>query len=417
MTRLACGLATWVVAFSAIWPGVGHARERPPQDTAEGGLWSVSDDAERAARESAQLETDVALNAFLREVTCKVAADLCEEIRIYLMNHPFFNAMMAPNGYSEVWAGLLLRAGNEAEVAFVLGHEIAHFSESHSLKSFQTTKRRATGATILSLGIGLAGQVAINNASSVDSALNIVRAADVLSGVVYIGTLASLFSFSKEQETEADAMGFHRAVAAGYDAGAGATLWSRIIEEAKASDSEQVRKSHARSSIFATHPVSSERLQALSHLASGVSTSAGNDESAYRAVIRPFLGPWLEDDLKRRDFGQTLFLISRLEQLGEDLGLLSFHRGETYRLRRGAGDLERAAEAYAAATQHPDAPPQAWREVGAAHLRSGDEASARSALRRYLELVPQASDRALVEMDLEMIGESDANSINGEEQQ
>ena len=55
--------------------------------------------------------------------------------------------------------------------------------------------------------------------------------------------------------------------------------------------------------------------------------------------IRPFLSAWLADDLRRRDYGQTLLVIERLSSLGEDLGVLNFYRGETLRQRRSDGDL------------------------------------------------------------------------------
>lgn len=96
---------------------------QPNPATDEGGLWEVSAKAERGAQQSADINKDPALNAYVRSVTCKVAAPYCDDIRIYVMDREVFNAQMAPNGYSEVWTGLLLRATNEAELAFVLGHE------------------------------------------------------------------------------------------------------------------------------------------------------------------------------------------------------------------------------------------------------------------------------------------------------
>jgi predicted Zn-dependent protease len=124
---------------AALAPGLGAAQERPPHErppdakSDEAGLWYAADKAEQGARESGDLDTDSALNAYVRGVECKVAPEYCGEMRIYVMDRPIFNSMAAPNGYVEVWSGLLLRARNEAELAFILGHETTHYGMNHAV--------------------------------------------------------------------------------------------------------------------------------------------------------------------------------------------------------------------------------------------------------------------------------------------
>ena len=400
--RIVLAVCAGLLAYSACLTSA-ESRERPSIDSIEGGLWAVSDDAERNARQSAELNEDLALNMYVRNVVCRVAPGHCGEIRLYVMNRPFLNAMMMPNGYGEVWSGLLLRAENESELAFVLGHEIAHFAETHSLSAHTNAKKNAQAGTILSMGIGLAGAVVAQNSSSPGSILDISSS---LMNLVYLGSVASMFAFSREQEIEADTLGFRFALKAGYDPLAGAALWRKVINETQASDSKKVRESLASASIFDSHPLSADRLAALATLGEDRGSDTKQESaSEYRSVIRPFLGQWLRDDLRRRDYGQTLHLIARLEELGEDTGLLAYFRGEVFRTRRGEGDLARAATAYAEATSRADAPPEAWREAGAAWLRSGETSRAAEAFRRYLELKPDAPDRMLVEMDLELLEE------------
>ena len=62
------------------------------------------------------------------------------------MNRPAFNASIAANGYMEVWSGLLLRVDDEAQLAFVLGHEIGHYRERHSVALMRTLRGRANAA-------------------------------------------------------------------------------------------------------------------------------------------------------------------------------------------------------------------------------------------------------------------------------
>ena len=371
------------------------SRTRPAARTDEAGLWDVSDRAEQEARNSGELEHDPALNTYLRGVACKVAAADCGNIRLYVMNRPLFNAQMAPNGYMEVWSGLLLRSENEAQLAFVLGHEITHFSENHSVIALREAKSRANAAMLLSITIAVATTAAaVNSPGSAQSITNIGRGA---MDVVYLGAVASMFGFSRELETAADAQGFNRAVAAGYDPQAGVALWNNLRAEAQASDNLETRHKDARASIFASHPLSADRIEALTTLAQAHPASGETFRARYRAMIRPHLDSWLRAEIRRRDAGETLVLLDHLDNDGEDLGLIEFYRGEVYRLRRQDGDFALAEARYTAAIAQPDAPARAYRERGDLRARDGDRAGAAQDLTAYLERAPAAEDRLLVE--------------------
>jgi hypothetical protein len=63
--------------------------------------------------------------------------------RVAILDHESINAFAAPAGYIFVTRGLLRQIKNEAELAAVLGHEIAHVSEKHILDVIQRSKRLA----------------------------------------------------------------------------------------------------------------------------------------------------------------------------------------------------------------------------------------------------------------------------------
>ncbi len=359
------------------------SRPRPEINTDEGGLWGMSDRAEQEARNSGQLERDPALNAYVREVACRVASDACGDIRLYVMNRPYFNASMAPNGYMEVWSGLLLRVEDEAQLAFVLGHEIGHYRERHALAMLRAVRGRAGAAMVFSIiaagaGVGIVGDI------------------------VYLGTIASVFGFSRENESQADMLGYDHAVAARYDPHAGHMLWSSLLQETQASDNPDVRRQETRASIFRTHPLSADRIEALTARAAQA-TGGETQRARYRAAIRPFLDSWLRSDLRRRDYGQTWFLLDRLAAAGEDLGVVEYYRGEINRLRRGDGDRERAFQHYTNAIAYPDAPAATWRELGDLALRDGRNAEAVEQFTAYLARAPQAVDRALIEARIQQL--------------
>ena len=342
--------------------------------------------AEQDAKNSADLNDDPALNDYVRGVVCRVASDYCDEIRVYIMDRPYLNASMAPNGYMEVWSGLLLRAENEAQLAFVLGHELGHFLENHSLERWNNQKAWATAALVISVGAGAAGAY-----YGVDTS--------AIGDLAYLTAVASVMNYSRTQEAQADAIGFERMVAAGLEPTAAAAIWRQQQAETRASSFRSVRQREAMGSVFRTHPLTAERIAALDAMAQ--EHPGGLEErERYRAAIRPHLSAWLAEDLSRRDFNASLALTERLERDGLDLGVLEFHRGQILRQRRDAGDLELARDAYRNATEYEDAPVAAWRELGDLEMRLEDPQAAAAAWRTYLDRATTADDRWIVEDSL-----------------
>ena len=358
----------------------------PDPSSVEGGLWGVMQRTEQDAKQSADLNRDPALNAYVQGVACSIAAEYCGEIRVYIMDRPLLNASMAPNGYMEVWSGLLLRAENEAQLAFVLGHELGHFLENHTLEQWNNQKAWATAAMVITVGAGVAGAY-----YGVDTT--------AIGDLAYLTAVASVMNYSRSQEAQADAIGFERMAAAGLEPTAAAAIWRQQQAETRASSFRTVRQSEAMGSVFRTHPLTAERVAALEALAKD-RPDGREERERYRAAIRPHLAAWLADDLSRRDFNASLALTERLERDGLDLGVLEFHRGQILRQRRDAGDLEMARDAYRTATEYEDAPLAAWRELGDLEARLGQPEAARTAWRTYLERATTADDRWIVEDSL-----------------
>jgi predicted Zn-dependent protease len=377
--------AVSAAALIAWTPAAGAPRPpglKPAPDSVEAGLWDLSDKAEREARNSAELNTDAALNTYVRDIICKVAAEYCGEVRLYVLDRPYFNAAMSPNGYAEVWSGLLLRCADESELAFVLSHEVVHYAENHTVERYASAKQNGNVALVLTMAVPVVG-------------------------LIYL--VSTAFQFSREQEVEADLAGVRRQAAAGYRPAAGAEIWRSLMDETAASDFEKVRKEETRLGIFNSHPLSRIRAAAIEEEAAKLPPTQPSAAAAnrHRAAIRPFLGAWLKDDLRRRDFGQTLHIVDRLARSGEDLGVLNFYRGEAFRQRGQEGDLTLARDAYLAAVAHPDAPDAAWRELGEARRRTGDPAGARAALETYLSRAPEAEDARMVRETLDSLPKGD----------
>lgn len=417
--RIVSGLTAALVAASLLAPAAQAAESamafrpvnlKPAPSSVEAGLWGVSDKAETHVMASAELDRDPALTAYVRSVTCKIAPEYCPELRVYILDRPVFQAQVAPNGYAEVWSGLLLRVRTEDELAYVLGHEVTHFARNHVLERWNARKRQANVTLALTavVTVGAVGAMYSAAASGAPNAgqtiNNISYAAQSLNDLIYLSGIAAYFGFNREEESEADRLGYERAVRAGYRKAA-ASVWQEELAESQASDFKRVREGETRPSIFDTHPITPDRIASLQAMGSIDATPDPEATKRYRAVIRPHLASWLKDELRRRDYGESLHLIGRLSAEGEDLGVLNFYRGEAYRQRRADGDAAQALAAYQAASAQPDAPAETWRELGAALRKNGDKAAASKALQTYLAKAPQADDRWIVEGDLKTLTE------------
>ena len=348
---------------------------RPALNTVEGGLWHALDQAELDLRLSPLLVKDEALNEYVRKVACDLAGRQCPSLRVYVVNDATPNAFCAANGMIVVWTGLLLRVQSEAELAFVLGHEISHYSNRHSVQSLERITRTAGLASFLSIAVGN------------------------VAGLIAIGALAS---YSRDQEREADTGGFELAVAKGYDPRLGAAFFVKVGEEEKATP----RRSRP-SPYVASHPATSERLDTLNKRAAEIEAQtnanvAGVD--AHRAATGSHRSEWLEAELNRGQYADSLVVINQLIKTEPGSAELQYFLGEIYRRRNADGDLERASTAYQAALAAGRAPLAVHRGVGLVALKAGQKDVARSAFEEYLVKVPEATDRAMIQFYLQSMG-------------
>lgn len=206
-----------------------------PTEPDERGLWQQCEDLEREIASSKLLLDDAALKSYIRGVMDRLLGAQAAQLRIYPMRHPEFNASMAPNGMMIVHTGLLVRMRNEAQLAAVLGHESGHYLRRHTLQSWRSVRTKTAAMAIFSFG--------------------------GVFGLLVNGPLAlSLFSFSRELESEADAYGLKLLNGAGYRPQAAGEIWSQLISERKASAADRKARYKDKSlSMLSTHPPTEDR--------------------------------------------------------------------------------------------------------------------------------------------------------------
>ena len=143
------------------------------------------------------------------------------------------NAFALPGGFFYVNKGLILAADNEAELAGVMAHEIAHVAARHAVENQAKAtllEYAAIGGSIF-LG-GIPGMIYQNTAG--------------------IGLLGIFMKFSRSAEEEADKLGVQYMWAAGYDPGAMATMFEKL-------EAKNKKKPGFIARAFATHPAPPDR--------------------------------------------------------------------------------------------------------------------------------------------------------------
>jgi len=155
-----------------------------------------------------------------------------------LVNDPQINAWCMPGGKVVVYSGLLAVTQNEAALAIVMGHEIAHAVARHG-------NERMSQGMVAQLG-GVALDVALQSKSAETKAL--------FQTAYGVGAnVAVMLPYSRLHETEADKMGLIFAAMAGYDPREAPKFWQRMAAKGGAKPPE----------LLSSHPSDAKRISDL----------------------------------------------------------------------------------------------------------------------------------------------------------
>jgi predicted Zn-dependent protease len=171
-------------------------------------------------------------------------------------NHREINAFALPGGPVWVHRGTIAAAANEAQLASVLAHEVAHIAQRHAAD--QITKGLVANGLL-----GLLGAVLGNDRSAQTAQLG----ARVLAG-------SYMLKFSRDDEREADAAGAAMMRRAGWDA-------REMVAFMETLRREQGRDPAALQVFLSSHPAPAERAQLLRK---SVKAGGTKDSAAFRSV-------------------------------------------------------------------------------------------------------------------------------------
>ena len=149
------------------------------------------------------------------------------------------NAFCMPGGKIVVYEGILPVTQDEASLAIVLGHEIAHAVAKHSAEQMSKKIRQQKGTqiagSVLSAGVGSGVASVITSAAS-------------------LGFNFANLKYSRDNESEADHLGLIFAAMAGYDPQVAISFWQRMAMNSGGSQ---------KSEFLSDHPSDEKRIAAL----------------------------------------------------------------------------------------------------------------------------------------------------------
>lgn len=206
---LLTGCAT--TAFGTVEKGVASVLISPQQENKLG--LEFKQDLEQ--KEHVVYLNDPAVVSYVRAVANKVIAPAKRERpevtwQVNVIDDPkTVNAFATPGGFLYVYTGLLLAAGNEAELAGVMAHEAGHVVARHSARQM-----------VDAYGLQAITALALGKNPNLLAALG-----------ANVAAKGFMLANSRSDETEADEYGARFAAAAGYDPNALITFFQKLLQQ------------------------------------------------------------------------------------------------------------------------------------------------------------------------------------------
>ncbi len=203
-----------------------------------------------------KVSTDAAKSDMVKRVGARIVKAVDEFCRQHMERDPFagyqwefnlveddaVNAFAMPGGKVVVYTGLLPVAQNEAGLAVVVGHEIAHVFARHG-------NERMTQGLLVQMG-GIAVEQALKEKP--EATRNLFATSYGLGAQIGI-----LLPYSRVQESEADRLGMIFMALAGYDPHEALTFWQRMAQQGGGSHPPE---------ILSTHPAPETRIQNIQNI-------------------------------------------------------------------------------------------------------------------------------------------------------
>lgn len=342
-------------------------------------LWRRALEEQNAINSSGVLYEDTGIEHYLNRISKKlhmnsISSDISFNVKV--INDPSLNAFAFPNGVIYVHSGILARMDNEAQLAALLAHEMAHCIQRHSLRVLRSTQARPKSDDSL---------------RQTPAGMTTSRELGRLFGLRV--SMATLSGYTRELEIEADRLGLDLVVKANYDPREGLKLFELLKREI---EREGVKESY----FFKTHPNVQQRMDNLNRwLAEKYPekiTGMKNTDLFRSKISRLML------DNARLDIRQGRFFVAQktvekyLATKPRDAQAY-YLLGEIFRQWGRHDDAAAALDYYEKAISLNPSFPEPLKAMGLIHLKDGEKRLAKKFFETCLLLSPNAADKAYIE--------------------
>jgi beta-barrel assembly-enhancing protease len=235
-------------------------------------------DAMRELRAVGAVLNDPEVNAYLNDLGRRVLVanpDIRQSFEFFAVGDNSINAFAMPGGYIGINMGLVLLTQTESELAAVVAHEIAHVTQKHYARQLDD-QRKNSWMSIAGLAAAILAARSGNG--------------DIVQGAI-LGSQAaavqSYLNFSRDNEREADRIGFQYLTRAGFDAGAMAAFMERLSKSSTLNDTSGVP------GYLRTHPMTIDRVGEARALSANTPPRLARENPDYqyvRSLLRSYVG-------------------------------------------------------------------------------------------------------------------------------
>lgn len=364
-------VVTLLTFFVAATPASGAGDDLPNIGSSANSTFTLNDEYQlgrmvvRGLRDQGLILEDPEVTDYIQSLGNRIVAqipDSEQRFTFFVVRENSINAFALPGGFIGVHYGLITATANEAQLASVLAHEIAHVTQRHIARAIQ-----AQGRSTMASAAAMLAAILIGITTGTPDAMQ--------AGIAVAQGMAAQqqINFTRANEYEADRVGVGFLAAAGFDPNGMPDFFETLSRRSGLAGIGVPE-------LLRTHPVTSNRIAESRDRAAQLRPTIAAETAAY-AFVRErvrVLGAPSDNDL--RPYYAALAdraPLTPAQRYGEALAKL------------GTGDRERAAGVLVELAAAQPQSPMLQAALGQALFAAGQRELARDGLRRALAIAPR----------------------------
>lgn len=275
------------------------------------------------------------------------------EFQASVILHNALNAFVVPGGYLYVFTGLIMNMENEAQMAGVLAHELAHVTQRHVASRME----RAQYLTLGSLLVAVAG-IALGGPAGAAAAVTAAGASQ-----------SAMLNYSRLDESESDNLGLQYLMAAGYPP-------SGMADSFKILRHKSWMTGSSIPTYLSTHPAIGDRINSMEARIASFPAAKRNlslNNSRFKRVQTLLWARYGDENVALQRFRGK----DGLSLMGKGMVLSRMNR------------VKEAEQAFSQALTAAPQDPLVMREAGIFHYRKGSVAKAENLLLQAMRRDPK----------------------------